>query len=335
VNANSYSSPGITGGNREWMDSTLTILEPEETPFTALVPKSNDAKGTFHEVLADRLRAARVDGSKEGDSGPKGGNKATKRQRFGSYLHRWFDSFGVTDVQQAVTEAGGNAVTTDEFALAKSKCLRELKRDMEGTHCSAIETTTGGAADMKERGAFTWLAATQTPAIPADFITPAAQRLTGKVQLSETDLNSVLKSLKSNYGGSREYHLIGGNDYVEDIDLYTRAPDGLNPATGGRATYIVASGEDTHEISMLTKVFQTSFGRVVVHGSDFLRIDSVPTGDPTAALILNMEHWEACFLEKLHTQDEFPDAGGFAGFAKCIGGLFCRMPRGSGYVYNT
>jgi hypothetical protein len=188
---------------------------------------------------------------------------------------------------------------------------------------------------MKERGAFTWLAATQTPVIPPDFITPPDQRLTGQATLSETILNRVLKSLKTNYGGSREYHLIGGNDYVEDIDLYTRAPDGTNVAGNNRATYVVSSGDDTHEISMLVKVFQTSFGRVVVHGSDFLRIDANGVGDALCALILNMEHWETCFLEKLHTQDEFPDAGGFAGFAKCIGGLFCRMPRGSAFVSNT
>jgi hypothetical protein len=33
-----------------------------------------------------------------------------------------------------------------------------------------------------------------------------------------------------------------------------------------------------------------------------------------------------------------PDSGGASGrtgFVKAIGGLFCRMPKGNGFIYNT
>lgn len=333
MNANSYASPGTTGGNKEWLDGKLTILEPEETPMTALVPKNNNAKAVFHEVVGDRLRAPRKTGTREGESGTKGGNKASKRQRFGAYLHRWLDTFGVTDVQQAVSKQGGNAVTDDEYADAKMKCLREVKRDIEASICSNDDTS--GATDdtMVGRGAFKWLAATQTPQIPDGFITPAAQRLTGVATIIETganSLNSVLKSLKSQYGGTREYQIIAGNEYVEDIDLFTRTGDGGTTAN----RYRVEENGKSHDITMMVKVFASSFGRCVIHPSDFLQIDASGVGDPDSMLIINPDLWELDFLERLHSADDPSDAGGETGYVKAIGGIFCRMPRGNGFISN-
>lgn len=332
MNANSYIV-GATGGNREWLDGKLTILEPEETPFVSMCPKTNDAKGTLHEVMASRLRSPRTTGTREGDSGIKGGNKAKKRQRFGANLHRWHDTFAVTDVQQAISENGGNAATDNEYADAKAQCMREVKRDMEATVCSAIETNGGNDDDMKLRGAFRWLASTQTPAIPADFQTPAAQRLTGVATILETganSLNSVLKSLKGQYGGKRDFQCIAGNDYIEDIDLFTRTGDGGTTAN----RYRVEENGDEHEITMMVRVFASSFGRLEVHPSDFLQIDADGVGDPDSMLILNMELWKMCFLERLHSKDDVEDAGGQSGYVKAIGGLFCHMPRGNAFIQN-
>lgn len=333
MNANSYQSPGTTGGNREWLDTTLTILEPEECPFTSLVSKDNSARGTFHETVADRLRAARTTGTREGATAGGGGNKAVKRQRFGAYLHRFLDTFGVTDVQQAVSEKGGNAVTEDEYADAKAKAVREVKRDIEATCLSSIDTQGGTDDEMQLRGAFTWLASSQTPAIPADFLTPAAQRVTGVADLQETGANSVNSVLKSlaQQGGSGDYHMFAGVDYVEDIDLFTRTGD----AGSTKTRYQVVENGKQQTISMIVKVFATSFGRVTVHRDQFIRVDSSGVGNATSALIADLDHWHLTFLEALHAADNPEDAGGMTGYVKAIGGLFCRMPRGSAYIYNS
>ena len=74
MNATSYGLPGTTGGNREDLRGPLTILEPEETPFISATKKGPAPKSTLVEHGADRLRKPRLTGTREGASGPKGGN---------------------------------------------------------------------------------------------------------------------------------------------------------------------------------------------------------------------------------------------------------------------
>ncbi len=333
MNANSYSSPGTSGGNREWLDGKLTILEPEETPFVSMVTKINNAKGTLHECVADTLRPARTAGSREGSSGTKGGNRSTKRARFGAYLHRWFDSFGVTDVQQAVSSKGGVATTTDEYGDSKAKCIREVKRDLEATSLSDLETQ-GGDDEMQTRGAFKWCASSQTPAIPAAYQTPSAQRLTGVTELKEVGsgggINPVLKSLKTK-GASGPYHFFCGNDFVEDIDLFTRTGDAGSTAN----RYRIQENGREQTVTMMVKVFATSFGRVEVHPDQFVRIGSDGVGSATSGLLASMDTWELNFLESLHSEDDMEDASGQTGWVKAIGGLFCRMPKANATVINS
>lgn len=334
MQANSYSSPGTTGGNRESLEDELTIIEPEETPFFSLVPKNNNANATFREVLADRLRAPRTSGTREGDPGAKGGNKATKRQRFGAYLHRWHDSFSVTDVQQAVSKKGGTAAVDDEYAMAEMKCLREMKRDIEATCCSSLETQGRNDDEMQLRGAFQWLASSQSPAVPSDFLTPAAQRLTGITTLIETgtnSLNSVLKSLKSQYGVAKEFELIAGNTYCENLDMFTRSGDAV--AANEKRFRVMNSGGPV-EIGLVVNVFRSSFGRVNIHSSDFLLINAAGAGQADACLILNPRLWELSFLEALETHEDESDASGESGYCKAIGGLFCKAPYGNAYIKN-
>ncbi len=336
MNAASYTV-GSTGGNKEWLDGTLTVLEPEETPFTSMVNKSTDAKGTFYEQTADRLRAVRITGTREGESGPKGGNKTTKRARFGAYLHRWHDTFSVTDVQQAVSEAGGNANVSDEYEHAKAKTIREMKRDIEATCLSNQDTQGGSDEEMKLRGLFKWLVTsgtTVTPNIPADYATLSGAVLTSKADLLESDLNAVLKVLKGQYGGSREFVMLAGNDYVEDCDLF--AVQDTAGGSASRYTYpVVVEGGETKKISMIVKIFQSSFGRVVIHDSDMINVSSAGAANAACAAILKRDNWKLVFLEKLHSVDDWKDAGGEGGFAKAIGGLFCSMPRGNGYIVNS
>jgi hypothetical protein len=334
MNANTYDSPSTAGGNREDLRGPLRYLEPEATPFTSMVKTGPSPKSTLVEHGADTLDKPKVTGSREGDSGAKGGNKASNVARFGSYLHRWMRTFGTTDVQQLITEAGGNAFIPNQYDWSKAKAVRELKRDIEATLLCHNDGQGGSDDTMKSRGAFKWHDATMTPQVPTNFVTPAAQRLTGVTDLLETgtnSLNGVLKAMFESYGQKGEYQCFIGSDYQEDADMFTR--------TQGETTamrYNVNENAEAGTISLFVKVFNSSFGRVNFIPSTFLRWNSTTqVNDTDALLICNMDLWELLWLENPHSMDDDEDAGGANGYCKAIGGLFNNDPRGGAYIYNA
>lgn len=336
MNTNSYTPTAANHLNRESLADELTLLEPQKTPFLSMISKNTDAKATFHEVIADRLDAPKITGTREGDSGPKGGDKSSKRARFGSYLHRWFRSFGVTDVQQAVSKAGGTAGVSDEYAAAKVKATMELKRDVEATLLSNQDTQGGSDDAMLTRGAFKWISATQSPAIPPDYLPQLVggvyPQIVGSVNdLLESTLTGVLTSLSDQYGGSEDFQMFAGNGYCEDMDLFVVQES----AAGGAQRYTYPTAVSGKTVSLITSIYQTSLGRVHVHNDKFVNVNSSGTGNANAAVIVNPDQWFLSMLEELHAADDDSDAGGQTGYVKAVGGLFCTMPRGNACIYGT
>jgi hypothetical protein len=336
VQANTYGSPSTTGGNRESLENLLTILAPEETPYTSMVSKGGSVSATYTEWLADTLRAPKRGGTKEGADAGRGSNKATKRQRFGTYLNRSQEDYGVTDVEEIISKNGGVAATDDLYAEAKAKTLREMKRDMELINCSNQEHQ-GGDAEMQTRGCFMWLKPTAqtTNPVPADFRPASAQILSGvgtsSPLFTEAQLNGVAKALKRVYGAKRTYQMFSGDTVIETVDNFTR----IQPSSTNNR-YQVRQDASDYEITMMVRVFESSFARLEIVPNQFLNGDTSGNDDPTAALILNMELWKMMFLENLHTKDLDPEqAGGPRGYAKQVWLNRCNNPKGNGYIVNT
>lgn len=336
MNASAYN-PGTTGGRREDLRNVLTILEPQETPYVSRAKKGPAPKSTLVETLGDTLRAAKRTGTKEGTDAKKGGNKASARARFGVYIHRQFEEYGVTDVQQIISENGGQAAVDDEFAKSKSKTLLEMKRDMEAI-CLGDQDTSGGTteSDMITRGAFSWISATAQSSnpVPANFLTPSGAIVSGKsfagTRFTEDDLNGVLKTLRAVYGGKRTYFCLGGKNAIDTVDHFTRVDVGSN------ARYRVQEMADEHEISMMVNVFESSFGRCEFVCDDFIKT-SATTGaaDDEAFLVLNMDLMHIDMFDDLHSM-ELPDYGGGPnGYGKCMFANMCDSPKGHGKIYNS
>lgn len=333
MNANTFDSPGTKGGNREDLRNVLTILEPEDAPFTSMCRKGPGPAATFVEVLADTLRKPRNSGTREGKDAGKGGNKAVNRKRFGTYVHRVMDEYGVTDVQEAISRAGGVAAVSDEYGNSKAKCVREVKRDIESILCGSQEHQGGTEDEMRTRGAFTWLstsAQTQNP-VDANFLTLAASCITGvgttAPLFTEAAFNAHLKSLKTVYGGKREYDVIAGNTVIETVDNFTRVqPNSVN------TRYQVHEMADEHEITLMVQIFESSFGRCNMIPTEFNNISAAGIGDPSASLTLNRELWEMDFLENIHAMDLPEEGGGPNGYVRAMLALLCLNPKGNGKI---
>ena len=330
MNATAYD-PGIAGGRREDLRNVLTILEPEQTPFTSRCRKGPAPKSTFIETLGDNLRKPRNTGTKEGTDAAKGGNKAQNRARFGTFIHRALDQFGVSDVQQIVSERGGQAAVDDEYGFAKAKTLREMKRDIEATNCGGQDHQGGDDVTMTTRGAFAWVqtGAQASNPVPQLFRTLAGAVLAnvaGAVPLfTEDQLNAILKTLFGVYGGKRTYQCVAGINVADSIDHFTRVDN-----YEGR--YKVLEDAEENTITMMCKVFDTTFGRLEVTPTMFNNVDANGNGDPNAALILNEELWHMDLFDSLHAMD-LPDLGGGpTGYAKVMWALLCDSPRGNGKI---
>src|SRR6266542_3649682 len=138
--------PGATGGNREWLRDDITVLEPEKTPYTSMVAKTNEAAAMLVETVSNRYRAPRTSGSREGTAGGKGNNKAVKRARFGNYMHRAQDEWAATREQVLISQRGGTAGVKNEADWQRAQTLAEFKRDIEAVNCSGNEAQNGGGA---------------------------------------------------------------------------------------------------------------------------------------------------------------------------------------------
>ena len=349
MNADSYSSPSVIGGNREDLRDILTILEPEETPFTSAVTKGDGPNATFIEVLADTLRKPRISGTREGQDAGKGNNKAAKRTRFGSYVHRVQDEFGVTDVQQAVSKRGGVAAVDNEYGTSKAKALREVKRDIEAVCCGSQEMQGGSDADMQTRGLFTWIqsAAQTTQTVPADFRPPGTSATgagaidaTSNTILSgvdsvnkmpESEFVALLRNLQKIHGGKQDYMVLSGDNITQTVDNFTR----VNVATTG-LRYQVQQDASTHEISLSVSVFDSTFGRANIVPTQFNNVSaSTGLGDANVAYLLKMNLWQILFLENLHSVDQDENAGGMSGYVKAMFALIGLNPKGNGKIYNA
>lgn len=333
MQANSYDSPA---DNLESVMDSLTILEPEGTPFTSMVRKST-ATAVFTETTADTLRSARISGTREGKNATGGNNKAAKRRRFGNYVHRVFDEWGVTDVQQAVTKRGGNAVTDDELGYGKAKCLRELKRDIEAICLSNQEMQGGTDDEMQTRGFFKWVQASAQAVqpVPSDFRTPTASILTSvgtSVPLfTEAQFNTVLKSIKGVYGAKQNLQCLAGADVIDTVDNFSRVNAN---ATNVRYSVTESAGDKT--ITLMVTVFDSSFARVEMMPDDFVRFGSSSTvGEANAAAIVNREYWELQWLEDLMSKEQEDEGGGPWGWIRGQFGNMCKNPKGQGAIYNT
>jgi len=344
ASANSYSSPGTTGGNREDLRDVLTILEPEQTPVVSAMRKGPGPKGTYTEVLADELDAPNTGGQPEGRDINSFSNKATKRQRFVNNIQIISRDYGVSDVQQLVD----TAAVSSEIEYAKMKTLREMKRDIEAVVCSNNERQSGnGSTAWKTRGLFRWtgsgratgadnaggtnvvtdqMVRTAPDDVPVEYQTPAEQDIDAGGDLTEAKLNGVLQSLFETHSAKKTYMGVFGTEVVEKIDNFTRTE-----GTTNTQRYTLNDDATKKTINLEVKVFNSSFGRVNVIPSVFLNHNGT-VGDKDAGLILDLDLLELQYMEALHLRDLDDEGGGPRGYGKCIFSVMCKNPKGLGAI---
>ena len=208
---------GSAVSNREDLLDVLTILAPEETPILSSAKKSK-ASATFVEWSVDTLATPVTTGVAEGADVTTFTDKFTNRARLGNYVQKFRRDYMVSDLQQAVDSVG-----PAKIAQAEAKAVREIKRDIEATLCSANDRAAenGGGTAYAMRGFGKWLTTDGPSDVPSDYRMVAGnQATTGTV--TETVFNNLITSIYRATGTSNSLTLVADTALRRVISDYAR-----------------------------------------------------------------------------------------------------------------
>lgn len=331
--ANSYSSPGTSGGNREDLTDILTIIAPEATPVKSAIRSGPGPKATYTEVVVDTLRSARTTGQPEGYDQGQFSNKAKDRARLGNYIHILSEGYAVTDVENMVAVAGAKGGLYQE---ARAKALVELSRDIEAVICGNQDRNAPGSntpdGTWTTRGLFKWITSSGAPSdIPSAYVTPSGNVISFT---SETSITGALNSLFAQYGEPKNYFVPCGLATVEKFDELART---VQIGTGSDGSFNRVTNQEyiqgrTAQRSVTRYV--TSAGSMDIVPDMFVNVTSGTdnTTSSTSGLILNMDLVALQTMEGLHSVELVDEGGGPRGFAKIVFAVMCKNPRGLGKI---
>lgn len=322
-NTYSPSAPSATTGqgsavsNYEDLTSILTILAPEETPVTSMCPKTT-ATSTFVEWTVDSLSSPSTSGVAEGADVTSFDDKFSGRARLGNYVQKFRRSYRVTDTQQAVKSVG-----PANIAGAKAKALREIKRDIEATFCSAndraVENGAGTAYAL--RGLADWLDSSGPSDVPADYRTPSGSIL-AIGSLTEITFNDVIASIFEKNGEMNSLTLVAGTTLRKAVSKFQRQ-DG----NASETVYAVNTDSDAKKITLAVNIYDSDFGTVkLMNGNPSCMPDS------STGFFINPRYLGCSVLTPLRVVELEDQGGGPRGYTDTHLTLMCKHPQAHGKI---
>tara|TARA_B100001057_G_scaffold468053_1_gene526847 strand:- start:2037 stop:3077 length:1041 start_codon:yes stop_codon:yes gene_type:complete len=260
------SSQGPSVSNREDLTDVLTILAPEETPALSSANKQR-ATSTFVEWTVDSLSSPSTTGVSEGADITSFTDQFANRARLGNYVQKFRRDYMVSDLQEAVDSVGPAKV-----AQAEAKAIRELKRDIEATILSDNEQQAEtGAQPYKLRGLGQWVesaANTGSAGVPSnvatDYLPPAASIDTNGAAITESQFNTIVRSIYRVNGEANNLVLIADTSLRKQIADFARF--GVASTDGSTANGVRSVNYDGNNstIKLSVEIYQSDFGIVSI-----------------------------------------------------------------------
>lgn len=301
--------------------------------------KSPRPTSFYQEWQADNLSPVQFAGVLEGTDVSSFANAATNRARFGNFVQKFWRTWAVSDIVEAADVAG----VSNEVANAKSKKMRELKRDIESAIGSDNEMQQdNGSVPYLMRGLGMWIGGTQTVhAVPALYVTPTAStNQTATASLTEVLFNTVFQSIFEQNGGKRAYTLYAGPNLKRYISMFQR----LTGSSGTTQTYQVHQAAEEHRIDLHVELYEGDFHSVTIVPDLFNGLVTTST-QATTFPITNQSRARGYIIDPdlvgigymLGMENmELPDLGaGRRGLIKSVVTLMCKNPKGLGKFNAT
>ena len=315
----SYDNPsapqgGGAVGNFEDLHDLVTILAPEETPFTSLAAK-NSASSTNHEWVIDRLADPVADGVLESSDVSSFDDKFIDQVRIGNTVQGFRRSFGTSVVQDAVSSVQAN------YANASVKAIREIKRDQEKAALSANDKVTGsGAAKSLMRGFSKYVSTSPGSDIPSKYAPAAAQTITAAI--TEANLNAMLASCYNVSGKLNNVTMIADSNVRLSVANFMRTGGSANDM---RRYNVPGTGR---EISLAVDVYNSDFGTInIVSGNPQCSPDAT---NLDTAQVVNFDYVGLATLIPLSTAELEDGGAGRRGYCQMWSTLEMFHPQAHG-----
>lgn len=325
--ATSYNIAGV----REDLTSMLTLVTPEETPVLSRLNKSKAPAQPYTEWQVDDLATPTFTGIREGEDVSSFDNKSIDRARIGNYIQKERLAWKVSDIAEMSDVATGS-----ETAMAKSKCVRELKRNLETLICSDQDRQAeNGTVPYKLRALGAWIASASPSDVPAAYRTPAASiDATAGSSLAESTINGVLQSMYEVSGGKKDYFVPCGPTFKSYVSQFQRATG----SSGTTRTYQVTQGATEHRIDLAVDVYNSDFGMITLVPTVFNGRTSGGSLTTTArmrAYVIDPELVSVSYMKALGEGKLDDEGGGPRGYFDTILTLCVKNPKGLGKFAAT
>lgn len=260
------TGPGSAVSNREDLTDVLTILAPEETPVLSSASKQK-ASSTFVEWTVDKLADPVTDGISEGADVTAFTDKFASRARLGNYVQKFRRDYMVSDLQEAVDSVGPAKV-----AQAEAKAIREIKRDIEKTLLSGNDRSAedGAGTPYKLRGLGRWIGGSDSD-VPSDYRTPSGSVSTAGANITETQFNSLIRSVYEQIGSTQNLTLVADTNLRTQISNFARFGIGgtsASPAGDAPGVRTVNTDMGNSTIKLSVEIYQSDFGTVTIVNSN-------------------------------------------------------------------
>jgi hypothetical protein len=301
--------------------------------------KSPRPTSFYQEWQADNLSPVQFAGVLEGTDVASFANAATNRARFGNFVQKFWRTWAVSDIVEAADVAG----VSNEVANAKSKKMRELKRDIESAIGSDNEMQQdNGSVPYLMRGLGMWIGGTQTVhAVPALYVTPTlSTNQTATASLTEVLFNTLFQSIFEQNGGKRAYTLYAGPNLKRYISMFQR----VTGSAGTTQTYQVHQAAEEHRIDLHVELYEGDFHSVTIIPDLFNGLVTTSTQATTFPItnqsrargyVIDPDLVGIGYMIGLENM-ELPDQGaGRRGLIKSVVTLMVKNPKGLGKFNAT
>lgn len=268
-------------GNRESLDDKIYMVSPEKTPIVSSIRRLT-ATQRLHEWQRDKLATPNKDNAViEGDD--RTGTALVATDRVANTV-QLFDKVAVVSGTQQKTKSAGRS---NEMKYQVSKCMTELKRDIEAMVLSDNVAVQGNSTTARKSAGLGTLLYTNishggagaTPAHTSGLATVAQTAGTNRA-ISETLLKTVLQSIYTNSGEMPSIISLTPNHKTLFSAFTGIASNRYNVSKGKQG--VIVGGAD---------VYMSDFGELTVV-PNYVQA----TANANAAFILNPEYAGIAYL---------------------------------------